>query len=312
MRKVVITKDISGQRLDKFLMRHLNNAPKPFVHKMIRKKNIVVNGTKAEASYIVNEGDIVTMFLSENTIDRFTKEKTVPVHAGKLDIIYEDENIAVVNKPAGLLTQPDSLTGDSLVGRLRYHLKDNAFSPVVVNRLDRNTTGAVLCAKNLHSAQILSKLMHDREIKKHYLAVAHGNISKSMELIGFHSKDSTKNIAIIENTQDNVPRGTLNKRVFTRVAPLEYNKDKDVSLIRVGLETGRSHQIRAHLASAGHPLVGDIKYGGEKGYRQLLHAYEIGFSRVPGILDYLSGKKFFAPLPDDIGEYFDDHTKINP
>jgi len=292
MQKIVINKNTCGQRLDKFLMRHLGAAPKPFIHKMLRKKNIVVNGVRVECALILNDGDVVMLYLADETIAKFTKSSKSSV--GALEIIYKDENIAIVNKPADLLTQPDSANSDSVTGRLRYLYKDAAYVPVVVNRLDRNTTGIVLCAKNHSSAQILSKLIHNRCIKKNYLAVVHGEISREMILEGFYEKDASKKLVQI------VPRGTLKQKVVTKVEPVEYDAARNVTVLKIGLETGRSHQIRAHLASIGHPLVGDVKYGGKGAARQMLHAQEVVFDEVYGILDYLSGKSFTAPLPKDM------------
>jgi len=295
VQEIKITQDIAGQRADKFLARYLGAAPKAFIHKMLRKKNILINDKKAEGAQILAVGDMMTLYLSDETIEKFTKAKVA--YEGPLDIIYEDENIAIVNKPANLLTQPDSANRDSLIGRLRYLCADAAFDPITVNRLDRNTTGIVLCAKNLPAAQILSRLIHNRCIEKNYLAVAHGEISREMLLEGLHIKDEAKNLVEI------VPRGTLGSKVVTKVTPIKYNDVLDVTVLKIGLETGRSHQIRAHLASIGHPLVGDKKYGGKSAARQMLHAHEIAFCEVDGLLGYLIGKQFEAQLPNDMKKY---------
>ncbi|MCL2376159.1 MAG: RluA family pseudouridine synthase [Defluviitaleaceae bacterium] len=295
MQEIIITQDIAGQRADKFLARYLGAAPKAFIHKMLRKKNIVVNGKRAEGARILLVGDVVTLYLADETIAKFTKVKVA--HEGPLDVIFDDESIIIVNKPANLLTQPDSADGDSLTGRLRYLYANADFDPVAINRLDRNTTGIVLCARNLSAAQTFSKLVHDRQIEKNYLAVAHGEISREMLLEGLHTKDEAKNLVKI------VPRGTLGSKVVTKVTPMKYDGGRDVTVLKIGLETGRSHQIRAHLASIGHPLVGDWKYGGYGESRQMLHAYEIVFGEVEGGLNYLSGMGFAAPPPDDMKKY---------
>ncbi|MDR2183701.1 MAG: RluA family pseudouridine synthase [Clostridiales bacterium] len=292
MKKITITQDISGQRLDKFLARCLGAAPKTFIYKMLRKKNIVVNGKRADGALILSAGDVVTLYLAEGTIAKFTKAGIA--HDGPVDIIFEDENIIIVNKSANLLTQPDAPGGDSLIGRLRHRHADAAFAPVAINRLDRNTTGIVLCAKNLAAAQILAKLVHDRQIEKSYLAVAHGEISREMRLEGLHTKDAVKNLAEI------VPRGTLGRKAVTKLTPIEYHAEKNVTMLKIGLETGRGHQIRAHLAAIGHPLVGDTKYGGRGAARQMLHAHEIAFGEIGGCLEYLCGRRFVAPLPKDM------------
>jgi len=286
MREIMITEQIAGQRLDKFLARYFGAATRVFIHKMLRKKNIVVNGKRADGSLILNAGDVVTLYLADETITKFTKVKTA--HDGPLDIIFEDTDIIIVNKPANLLTQPDKVDADSVTGRLRYMYANADFAPVAINRLDRNTTGIVLCAKNLAVAQKMSRLVHDRQIEKNYIAMVHGEIADEMRLEGVHVKDADKNLAKI------VPRGTISGReVVTKVVPMKYDTSADVTVVKIGLETGRSHQIRAHLAGIGHPLVGDAKYGGHGATRQMLHAREIA----------LDGRRFEAQLPEDMKRY---------
>ena len=299
VRQYKITKSTEGQRLDKFLARCLNVAPKAFIQKMLRKKNIVVNDKRAENSYIIAAGDVITLYFSDETIDKFTKIGTK--NDGVVDVVYEDENILVANKPTNLLTQPDTAESDSLLGRVRSHAKGNDFAPVAVNRLDRNTTGLVLFAKNLMAAQILSRQIHDRLIKKHYIAAVHGKIAKAINLEGYHIKDAAKNKAKI--ALEDVPRETSSKKAVTKITPVEYNDKLDVTMLKIVLETGRSHQIRAHLAEIGHPLVGDKKYGGKGEGRQMLHAYEVVFGNLDSPLEYLSGKVFKTPTPDDMAKY---------
>jgi len=299
MQQIKIDANTAGQRLDKFLARHLGTAPRSFIQKMLRKKNITLNGRHAEGSAIIAGGDILTLYLSDETIAKFTKPLNTII--GDINIIYQDDNIAVLNKPANLLTQPDSANSDSLVGRLRHRLADSSFAPVAVNRLDRNTTGIVLCAKTLASAQTLSQLIHDRAIIKHYLAIAHGKITQPLRLEGLHIKDADKNLARI------VPRGTSCdgvKAAITEIAPIAYNAARNVTTLKVALETGRSHQIRVHMASIGHPLVGDKKYGGKGAKRQMLHAHEVVLEQVEGTLAYLSGKAFVASMPDDMVYFY--------
>ncbi|MCL2396528.1 MAG: RluA family pseudouridine synthase [Defluviitaleaceae bacterium] len=299
MKEIIITPEIAGQRLDKFLARHLGAAPKAFIHKMLRKKNIVVNNKRSDGGQIIAAGDVVRLYLADDTVEKFTK--AAPQAApGPLDIVYEDENIIIINKTANLLTQPDAAMADSLTGRLRHHFSNSTFAPVCVNRLDRNTTGIVLCAKNLAAAQVLSKLIHDRAIGKYYLAAVHGQITGKMRLEGTHTKDEAKNLAKI------VPRGTLEgTEAVTLVFPIHYNAAKDITTLKIDLQTGRSHQIRAHLASIGHPIVGDAKYGGKKAPRQMLHAHEVAFGQIAGVLGYLSGKNFIAPMPNDMKIWYD-------
>ncbi|MCL2574222.1 MAG: RluA family pseudouridine synthase [Defluviitaleaceae bacterium] len=298
MQEVKITEQTAGQRLDKFLARYFGAAPKTFLHKMLRKKNIVVNDKRAEGALILSDGDTITLYLSDETVAKFTKARTS--YAGTLDIIFEDEHIIIINKPANLLTQPDSTNSDSVTSRLRHIYADAAFAPVAINRLDRNTTGIVLCAKTLAASQILAKLIHYRKIEKNYIAIAHGKITENLLLEGHHVKDAKSNISKIVK---NVPRGTFSKEVLTKVKPIKYNTLTDTTMLKIKLETGRSHQIRTHLVSIGHPLVGDTKYGGKGAKRQMLHASEIVFGDTGGILGYLTRKRFEAKLPEDMRKY---------
>jgi len=279
MREVIISPNQAGQRLDKFCLRELGRPPKVFVHKMLRKKKITLNGKKADGAAMLAVGDVVKFYIA-----RDVAVKEYP--AGHVDVIFEDENILVANKPAGLLTQPNEAGGDSLVGRIP--------GAVAINRLDRNTSGIVICAKNLPTAQSLSKMMHDRLIEKIYLGVAEGEIKDEMELKGFHSKNKTTNTAIIVGARIARPPAGDSKTVVTHIIPLKYADG--VTCLKIYLHTGRSHQIRAHLQSIGHPLLGDVKYGGKHGRRQLLHAYQV---TLP------NGQSFTAPLPSDMADYFD-------
>lgn len=303
MIELKITQELCGQRLDKSLHRFMGAAPKTFIYKMIRKKNIVVNGKKAEGSQIVQNGDVVTLYLSDETAQKFMKSAPAVqkrTYNTDLNIIFETNNIIILNKQAGLLTQPDSGQNESLVDLLRQYIKNTAFAPVVVNRLDRNTSGIVLCAKNITSAQILSALIHNRKIDKYYLAVVHGKITQEKTLTGFHLKDKKRNLVKItlQKTQED------SKEVLTKITPLKFDAAKNITLLKIELKTGRSHQIRAHLSSIGHPLVGDKKYGGANAQRQMLHASEITFGEVSAELCEISGKSFTAPLPADMAAFF--------
>ncbi|MCL2854564.1 MAG: RluA family pseudouridine synthase [Defluviitaleaceae bacterium] len=290
MQKTTITANEANQRLDKFIHRRLGRPPKSFVQKMLRKKNITVNGRKADGAFMLAEGDVVKLFISEKTAEKFAAPaKTFP--KGDVVVVYEDNYVSLLNKPAGLSVQPDIAGGDSLIGRLRGHYNSD-FAPVAINRLDKNTTGLVICAKILPAAQALSKLMHDRKIQKIYLGVAQGEIAMRMTLQGTHTKDRERNIAKIAHDGDG-------KAAHTHIVPLKYCATKDLTLLEIHLHTGRSHQIRAHLQSIGHPLLGDIKYGGKKAGRQLLHAHQLIFPKLDGVLANLSNKTFTAPPPLD-------------
>lgn len=292
MRKIVIDQYSQNQRLDKFIMRYLNNAPKHFIYRMIRKKNIKVNNNSTSASYILQAGDTVTIYISENSITNFIENKEIKYHDSPA-IIYQDKNIIILNKPVGLLTQPNKLDSDSLIDRLRYYIskKDNIiqsnFLPIAVSRLDRNTAGLVLCALNLPSAQILSSLVQKRLVDKYYKATVHGNFSKKMILEDYHKILPNNIVKIYKKPTDGA------KHISTEVEPIMFHVEHNRTDVKVKLLTGRKHQIRAHLAYIGHPIVGDFKYGkADNEKHQSLIAYKIVFTESYGILEYLKGKEF--------------------
>jgi len=298
MKKIIIDNTGGGQRLDKFLSRYMPAAPKSTIHKLVRKKVIIVNERKTDASYILETGDVITLFLADDTIAKFVSQKAADV-SGVIDIIYEDDHILFANKPANLLTQPDARAGDSLLGRVRAHCdSDVVFKPVAVNRIDRNTTGIAVFAKTVTAAQILSKIFHDRDVDKYYLAVICGELRDKKRLEGAHSKDEAKNKAEISGEGDKIS--------ITEVYPIGYSLKTDTTTARIKLITGHSHQIRAHMLSINHPIVGDPKYGRAgaspraTARRQLLHAHEIHFPKAWGALEYLRGQTFAAPIPADI------------
>ena len=290
MREIIIDATSAGQRLDKFCLRNLGNPPKAFVQKSLRKKNITVNGKKAEGAHMLAIGDVVRIFISEATIEQFAAPaKTYP--KGEIDIIFEDANILIANKPPGLLTQPNDESGDSLLGRvINYRLLHNddktQFQAVCINRLDRNVSGVVIFALTLKSAQELSELMRNRQIEKLYLGVCEGEVLKEMTLTGKISKDTDSNTSWVSE------KG-FGKEVKTTITPLSHQNG--TTMLKINLHTGRSHQIRAHLQSIDKPLVGDKKYGGKPGARPLLHAWQVT----------INGNIYTASLPDDIEGYFD-------
>ena len=308
MREITIGKNEAGQRLDKFLAKYMNLAPKSFFYKMMRKKNITLNGKKCEGAEKLNEGDVVKLFLSDETIEGFT-EKKVPVvqkvKKQKLDIIYEDDEILLVNKPSGMLSQKAKDSDVSLVEHLIDHLLETGavteasmrtFRPSVCNRLDRNTSGIVACGKSLAGLQMLSEVFRDRSIHKYYKCIVAGAMRDSKTIDGWLLKDENSNKVQIFSKK---VEGSLEIR--TKYEPLASNGK--YTLLKVTLLTGRSHQIRAHLASIGHPIIGDPKYGvKETKYKlksQLLHSYRLEFPKLEEPFAYLSGKSMEAPLPKD-------------
>lgn len=314
MREIRIGEAEAGQRMDKFLFRCLPGAGKSFLYKMMRKKNIVLNGKKATGSELLKAGDALKIFFSEETLEKFSAEPAETKHV--LDrrlIVYEDEQMIAVNKPAGMLSQKAVPSDVSLNEYLTGYLcreKDTLaaagrFRPGVCNRLDRNTSGLVLAGKNPAAARELSAMLKERTMAKYYLCLARGDIPEGQRLSGYLEKDSSANRSEIYDG----PREGCSY-IETAWEPLE--RYGSCTLLKVELVTGRSHQIRCHLAHTGHPLAGDVKYG-DAGWnrklketaglnRQFLHAWQAVFPATEGILKNISGKTLTAPLPADLEE----------
>ena len=310
MKMLVVTEKEAGQRMDKLLAKYLNLAGKGFIYKMLRKKNITLNGKKCDGSERLSQGDQIRLFLSDETIEKFSQTQVQTVKEQALDILYEDQHILLVNKPSGMLSQKARETDESLVEYvISYLLKKGelsksdlkTFRPSVCNRLDRNTSGLVVAGKSLPSLQILSAALKDRSIHKYYLCVVKGDLTNIRTIKGYLRKDEQTNQ--VEIFKDPVP-GSL--PIVTVYEPV--SREGEYTLLKVTLVTGRTHQIRVHLSSIGCPLVGDGKYG-DKGVNeearkrfgirfQMLHSYEIVFPSLPEPLSYLEGKSFMAPLPE--------------
>ena len=317
MREIVIEKNEAGQRLDKFLAKYMNEASKSFFYKMMRKKNITLNGKKCEGNEKLAEGDVVKLFLAEDTIEKFSSVQVQEVKKVDLDILYEDDEIILVNKPAGMLSQKAKETDESLVEYLIDYLLGSgkltesglrAFRPSVCNRLDRNTSGIVAAGKSLAGLQMLSGVFKDRSIHKYYQCLVSGEIRDVKTVDGWLLKDEKKNqVRILTDVEAKRFEGKGGdeepKRIRTKYEPIAT--DGRFTLLRVTLLTGRSHQIRAHLASLGHPIVGDSKYGGVSKVTpsgrtvkyQLLHSYRLEFPKLAEPFAYLSGRVFEAPMP---------------
>ena len=321
MREIVIEKNEAGQRLDKFLAKYMNEASKSFFYKMMRKKNITLNGKKCEGNEKLAEGDVVKLFLAEDTIEKFSSVQVQEVKKVDLDILYEDDEIILVNKPAGMLSQKAKETDESLVEYLIDYLLGSgkltesglrAFRPSVCNRLDRNTSGIVAAGKSLAGLQMLSGVFKDRSIHKYYQCLVSGEIRDVKTVDGWLLKDEKKNqVRILTDVEAKRFEGKGGdeepKRIRTKYEPIAT--DGRFTLLRVTLLTGRSHQIRAHLASLGHTIVGDFKYGGVSKVNpsgrtvkyQLLHSYRLEFPKLAEPFAYLSMKVFEAPLPGYFG-----------
>ena len=309
MKEFIIGKSESGQRADKYLGRILPGASKSFLYKMMRKKNIDLNGHKLEGNELLKENDVLKIWFSDETFQKFSvlpkssnNEEYVYAYNNLhgIKVVYEDDNIIILDKPFGILSQKasdsDVSLNEWLIGYLlkegKIEQKDLSFyKPSVQNRLDRNTTGLVLCAKTVKGASSLSDMIKERSVKKYYQALVLGTVSEEGTLIGYHYKDPTKNKAYIitENEYLKLSENDKGKysKVITRYKPLKGIKLKksniDASFIEVELVTGKSHQIRAHMASIGHPLINDRKYCNKTEQitddipHYLLHAYKVIF-----------------------------------
>jgi len=316
MQEIRVGVNEAGQRLDKLLVKYLKLAPKGFFYKMLRKKNITLNRKKANGSEHLSVGDSIQLFLSDETIARFTEKKQVQKNLGKLPVIYEDSHIIILNKPSGILSQK-AKEGDCSVGELllSYLLSNGSvteeelksFTPAICNRLDRNTSGILIAGKSLIGLQTMAEALRLRKLEKSYLCVIAGVIKKGCMIQGYLKKDPKTNTVIILPLQSE--KAAL--PIQTQYEPLRTNGT--LTLLKVRLITGRTHQIRAHLASIHHPIVGDVKYGTEQvnGYyrekyqikSQLLHAYELRMPDFTGELSYLSKKQFIAPCPKEFTSF---------
>lgn len=314
MQELHVTENEAGQRLDKLLAKFLNQAPKSFLYKMMRKKNIVLNGKKCTGNEKLKQGDSIKLFFSDETIEKFSagtyaiskKEKI-----NMLPIIYEDEQVLLMNKPVGVLSQKAKDSDVSAVEILINYLMETdqlskeqfrTFHPSICNRLDRNTSGILVAGKTLPALQEMNRFFKERTIAKYYRCLVKGRVIKNEDYIkGYLVKDQKTNKVSItkKKTEEGVP-------IETEYCVIQSNDE--VSLLEVHLITGKTHQIRAHLASIGHPIIGDYKYGDKQineMYRQayglksqLLHAYRLEMPSSNGSLAYLNDKKFVAELPD--------------
>ncbi|WP_129596126.1 RluA family pseudouridine synthase [Anaerophilus nitritogenes] len=310
MRKIYIEKNEANQRIDKFLRKYINKASLSFIYKMIRKKNIKVNHKKVSNDYLLQEGDYIELFLSEETIKSFIEQKQIHQVKRTFHIIYEDDNMIVVDKPQGLLVHEDhSQDKNTLINQVIKYLydekkydpqKEKTFVPASVNRLDRNTSGIVIIGKSYQGLQSLNEMIREKDcIRKYYLTIVKGRVEHKKELKAYLVKDEkTNKVQIFSKKALNA------KEIHTIYTPIEWNQE--YSLLEVEIVTGRSHQIRAHLLSIGHPIIGDQKYGDLKTNKlfknlksQFLHAYKIDFITCNKNLKYLEGKSFHSPLPEE-------------
>ena len=329
MTEIRISSREAGQRIDKYLKKYFPLAPGSFIYKMLRKKNITLNGKKAAGSEIIENGDVIKLFLSDETISSFRrkgemvpdKESSagagsvsygsglVPSGSGSMTVLYEDGDIALFVKPAGMLSQPGNghelsaadLIPEILLSSGCLHEDDlRAFHPAPLNRLDRNTSGILLCGLSMKGAQTISRLIRSGEMKKEYLAIVQGNGLKDGTYSAYAVKDPKHNRMLLSSQPS--------KNAVDMVTGFHVLGTSDhFSLVKATLITGRTHQIRAQLSWLGFPVAGDRKYGtgsaGSESFpkpgRQMLHAFRVTFPDNTDPCPEISGKTFTADVPED-------------
>lgn len=305
MKELIIGKNDAGQRLDRFISKSLPLLPPGLLQKYIRIKRIKVNGARAQRDQRLQQGDVLQLYINDEFFDKPREENMfLTLFRPSLDIVYEDENIMLLNKRPGLVVHADETEKvNTLINHIQAYLYqkrewnpkwENAFTPALCNRIDRNTGGIVIAAKNAETLRIINEKIRDREIDKRYLCITLGAPTPPEGKIEcFLLKDEQKKQVSVYHRP--VPGG---KTALTRYRTLE--KRGELALVEVELLTGRTHQIRASFADLGHPLLGDGKYGiGEKNKRygetrQALYSYRLtfDFTTDAGILNYLKGRSF--------------------
>lgn len=318
MREIEITANLSGQRMDKFCMKVLPKASKSFFYKMFRKKNIVLNKKKVQGDERLKEGDLVTFFLSDDTFGKFSDhEEMRRVDASyaleKTRILYEDEQVIVYNKPTNILSQPNGKDPNLVEAAETYimnrkELMEEGNRIGICNRLDRNTTGVTIIGKNTRALRLLNDAIARHQVDKEYRACVKGHIQKPIHLDGYQYKDTATNQ--VHMTED-VHKGV---RIVTDISPIDYVEEEDITVVAVRLQTGKTHQIRHHLSSIRHPIIGDLKYGDQEVNRyfkkkyhlnhQLLHSYCYTFMGLEEPLAYLNHKAFVAPYDLDMKKFY--------
>jgi len=315
LKEIKVTENEEGQRIDRFLRKYLKDFSLGDIYKLFRKNAVKINHKKVKENYMLKPDDMIQLYIHSDTINcvqpESEKSTTKPI-----DIIYEDENILIVNKPIGLLTHQEKKDDeDTLIQRAISYLvrgglaSSITFSPAVCNRLDMNTGGIIIVAKNYSTLKTINKLIRERKLKKYYICIVKGNTPFEGEIKNYLTKNKTENKVVIHSEKSDA----------SKAAHTIYNKmatNGDFSLLCVELITGRSHQIRAHLSSIGHPIIGDKKYGDKatnvfllKKYglnHQFLYANRLLMNETEDKILYLKGQEFRAELPQELNKILRD------
>ena len=317
MREFTVTKNDAGQRLDRWLSKALPLLPAPLAQKYIRLKRVKVNGKGSQRDYRLQSGDLLQLYINDEFFDTPTEENAfLSIFKPHLNIVYEDENLLLLDKRPGMVVHPDETERvNTLLTHIQAYLyqkkewspyRENSFAPALCNRIDRNTGGIVIAAKNAEALRIMNQKIRDREMEKSYLAIVLGRMNPPEgKLENFLLKDEAKKQVKVFRSP--VPGGR------TAVTLYKTLRCQDgLSLVECRLLTGRTHQIRAQFADAGCPLLGDGKYGRERDNRrygrsgQALYSYKLrfSFSTDAGLLEYLRDREFTVEQVDFVEEYF--------
>ena len=310
MRLLNVHKNDENQRLDKYLKKYLKEAPGSFIYKMLRKKNITLNGKKADGTEKLSAGDEIKLFFAEETLQKFTGEAVqseipqFPVMKN-LQILFEDEDILILNKPAGELSQKAEAKDVSMNEYALGYLQQTGvitedslkvFKPSVCNRLDRNTSGILIVAKTYQAAREFGEALQKRTVRKFYRCIVKGEVKKTESIDGYLWKDEkTNKVQIFKEMREGA------SEIHTAYKPIK--SENGLTLLEVHLITGRTHQIRAHLSSIGHSILGDPKYGDKKFSEkwnvkyQLLHACRLELDGFTGNFAKYNGKIITAKIP---------------
>lgn len=300
----------AGQRLDKFLSKRYKSMPSALLYKYIRTKRIKVNGKRAKENQILCAGDEILLYIPDEFTGGSRRDEAFMRLQPRIKVAYEDDNVIIVDKKAGMLVHSDEgCEGDTLIDHIKAYLyekkeyrpeDENSFAPALCNRIDRNTSGLVIAAKNAEALRDMNDTIRERGVKKLYLAACHGFFEKKQgKMTAFLEKNAAENKVRV---REKAGRNTRTAELIYRV--VSENRAKGLSLLEIELLTGRTHQIRAQMADSGHPLLGDGKYAVNKddrrmGYSfQALCSYSLTFDAPRASLEYLSGKTVTAEKPE--------------